>query len=139
MKTWSWALLVAFVLLVGYAVLGLVQRPRTQAQPPVVPFEVGAESIAAYEQRAVELRVKADSLKLRMAAAGTAERRDVKARVAEVERLISELQRAIAQWRIARGGDAPDAAYRQCILLYGRARGACEMLAPDTLGARPQK
>jgi hypothetical protein len=133
MKTWFWIVLVAFLLLAGYVILGLVQRPRTQAQPAAVPFEVGAESIAAYEQRAVELRATADSLKLRMVAAGTAERRDVKVRVAEVERLISELQRAIAQWRIARGGDAPDAAYRQCVLLYGRAKGACGMLAPDTL------
>jgi len=68
-----------------------------------------------------------------MEAAGAAERRDVKARIAEVDRLVSELQRAIAQWRIARGGDAPDAAYRQCLLLYGQARGACQVLASDTI------
>jgi hypothetical protein len=69
-------------------------------------------------------------------AAGSAERRDVKARIAESERLILELQRAIEQWRVARGGDAPDAAYRQCILLYGRATGACDALALDTMISR---
>jgi len=136
MKTWFWIVLVAFLLLAGYVVVDLVQRPRTQAQPSAIPFEVSAESVAVYEQRASELQARADSLKKRMEAVGTAERREVKVRVAEFERLVSELRRAIAQWRIARGGDAPDAAYRQCVLLYGRARGACEMLASDTLGGK---
>jgi len=133
MRTWFWIVLVALLLLVGYVVVDLAQRPRTKAPPSAVPFEVSAESVAVYEQRAAELRAAADSLKQRMKAVGTAERRDVKARVAEAERLISELQRAIAQWRIARGGDAPDAAYRQCVLLYGQARGACQVLASDTM------
>ena len=133
MKILFWVVLVALVLLGGYVAIGLVQHPRTKAVPPTVPYEVSAESVAVYEQRAVELQARADSLKKRMEAVGTAERREVKARVAEFERVVSELHRAIAQWRIARGGDAPDAAYRQCVLLYGQARGACEMLAPDTL------
>lgn len=133
MKTWFWVVLVAFLLLAGYLVVDLVQRPRPQAQPAAVAFEVSAESVSAYEQRAAGLRATADSLKQRLEAAGTDERRDVQIRIAEVERLISELQRAIAQWRIARGGDAPDAAYRQCVLLYGQARGACQVLAADTV------
>lgn len=133
MKTWFWIVLIAFVLLAGYVVLDLGKHPRTKAQPSAVPFEVSAESVAVYEQRAAGLRASADSLKQRMKEVGTAERRDVKARVAETERLISELNRAIAQWRIARGGDAPDAAYRQCVLLYGQARGACQVLASDTM------
>ncbi len=136
MKTWFWIVLIALVLLAGYVVMDLAQRPRTKAQPSAVPFEVSAESVAVYEQRAAELQATADSLKQRMKEVGTAERRDVKARVAETERLISELQRAIAQWRIARGGDAPDAAYRQCVLLYGQARGACQVLASDTMIAK---
>jgi hypothetical protein len=133
MRTWFWIVLVAFLLLAGYVVVDLVQRPWPKAQPSAVPFEVSAESVAVYEQRAAELQARADSLKKRMEEVGTAERRDVKARVAEFERLVSELQLAIAKWRIARGGDAPDAAYRQCIFLYGRARGACDVLAPDTM------
>ena len=133
MKIMFWVVLVAFVLLAGYVAIGLVQRPRTKTVMPAVPYEVSAESVAVYEQRTAELQARADALKKRMEAAGTAERRDVKARLAEFESQISDLKRAIAQWRIARGGDAPDAAYRQCILLYGRARGACELLAPDTL------
>lgn len=133
MKIWFWIVLVAFLVVVGYVLLDSVRRSRTRPQSTAVPFEVGAESVAVYEQRMTELRAWADSLKERMKAAGTAERRDVKARVAEAERLISELQRAIEQWRVARGGDAPDAAYRQCILLYGRARGACDALASDTM------
>ena len=133
MKILFWVVLVAFVLLAGYVAIGLVQRPMTKTVMPAVPYEVSAESVAVYEQRTAELQARADALKKRMEVVGTAERRDVKARLAEFESQISDLKRAIAQWRIARGGDAPDAAYRQCILLYGRARGACELLAPDTL------
>jgi hypothetical protein len=133
MKTWFWIVLVAFLLLAGYFVLGLVQRPKTKTQSPAVTFEVSAESAAAYERRVAELEARVENLKKRMVAVGTAERREVKARLAEFERQITDLKHAIAQWRIARGGDAPDAAYRQCVLLYGQARGACEMLAPDTL------
>jgi hypothetical protein len=68
-----------------------------------------------------------------MAAIGSLDRADVKARLAEFERQIRELKRAIAQWRVARGGDAPDAAYRQCIFAYGKAQGICAALAADTL------
>jgi hypothetical protein len=136
MKIWFWIVLVAFVLLAGYVAVGQVQRPRTKTVPPSIPYEVSAESVAVYEQRVAELQARADSLKRRMEVVGSAERRDVKARLAEFESQLSDLKRAIAQWKIARGGDAPDAAYRQCILLYGRARGACELLASDTLAGK---
>jgi len=139
MKTLFWIVLVAFLVLAGYVVRDLVLRPKTPAQPATVAFEVSAESAAAYEQRMADLQAKVDSLKKGMEAAGTAERRDVKARLAEFELQIRELKRAIAQWQIARDGDAPDEAYRQCIYLYGRARGICDALAADTLRAQPSK
>jgi len=97
---------------------------------------VSAESAAAYEKRVVELVARVELLKKRMVAAGTAERREVKARLAEFENQISDLKHAIAQWRLARGGDAPNEAYHQCLLLYGKARGVCDALGPDTLSAR---
>ncbi len=133
MKTWFWIVLVAFLLLAGYVVVDLVQHPRIPVQPATVAFDVGADSVAAYEQRVAELQVRADSLQKRMKATGNAERREVRARLDEFERQISDLKHAIAQWRVARGGDAPDAAYRQCILLYGKAQGICAALATDTL------
>lgn len=136
MKTWFWIVLAAFLVLAAYVLLDSMQRSRREAGSTAVPFEVSAESVAVYEQRVTELQARADSLKERVRAAGSAERRDVKARIAESERLILELQRAIEQWRVARGGDAPDAAYRQCILLYGRATGACDALALDTMIGR---
>ncbi len=136
MKTWFWIVLVAFVLLAGYVVLDSVQRPGKQTKPLKVAFEVTAESAAAYEKRLAELVARVELLKKRMEAAGTAERREVKARLAEFERQIYDLRHAIAQWRLARGGDAPNEAYRQCLLLYGRARGVCEALAPDTLTSK---
>jgi hypothetical protein len=133
MKILFWVVLVAFVLLAGYVAIGLVQHPRTKTVLPTVPYEVSAESVAVYEQRAAELEKRAVELSRRMAAIGSLERADVKARLAEFELQIRELKRAIAQWQIARGGDAPDAAYRQCIFLYGKAQGTCASLASDTL------
>jgi hypothetical protein len=133
MKTLFWIVLVAFVLLAGFVVRDLVLNPRTQARPAAISFEVGAESAAAYERRVADLEAVVVRLKERMTAIGSVGRQDVKARLAEFEAQIRELKLAIAQWRIARGGDAPDAAYRQCILAYGKAAGICRALATDTL------
>jgi len=136
MKTWFWIVLVAFVVLAGYVVWSAVLRPGRQTKPLKASFEVTAESAAAYEKRLAELVARVELLKKRMEAAGTVERREVKARLAEFERQIYDLRHAIAQWRLARGGDAPNEAYRQCLLLYGRARGVCEALVPDTLASK---
>ncbi|MBM3332149.1 hypothetical protein FJY68_09945 [candidate division WOR-3 bacterium] len=134
MKTWFWVVLVVCLGLAGYLVWSLAAGPKATAKSASVPFEVGAESVAVYEQRVAELETQVDNLKKRMVAVGTAERREVKARLARFEAQIADLRRAIAKWRVARGGDAPNEAYRQCLILYGEARGVCGALAPDTLG-----
>jgi hypothetical protein len=136
MKTWFWVLLVAVIALAGYVVWDLAQRPKNQTKPATAGVDVSSESAAAYDQRVAELEAQVENLKKRMAAAGTAERRAVKARLAEFNSQISDLKHAIARWRLARGGDAPSDAYRQCLILYGRARGVCEALAPDTLAGK---
>jgi len=133
MKTWFWIILIAFILLAGYVVADLLRHQRATARPGKVSSEVSSESVTVYMDRLADLRARADSLKQRMKAVGTAERREVKARIAELERVIAELRRAIDRWRVARDGDAPDAAYRQCIMLYGQGRGVCDALAPDTM------
>jgi cytoskeletal protein RodZ len=133
MKTLVWILFVAVIALAGYVVWGLAKQPKKQTTPAPAAFEVSAESAAAYEQRVAELVARVELLKKRMVAAGTAERRAVKVRLAEFEREISDLKHAIAQWRLASGGDSPNEAYRQCLLLYGKARGVCDALGPDTL------
>lgn len=133
MKTLFWIVLAAFLLLAGCVVWGVLTQKKARAETSAIPSEVSADSIVAYEQRTAELQTRVEDLRRRMQAAGTSERREVKARLAEFEQQLRELKRAIDQWRVARGGDAPDAAYRQCILLYGQARGACNALAPDTL------
>ena len=133
MKTLFWILLIAFVGLVGYVVYNFVQHQKTQVHPTTIPFEVGADSVAAYEQRVADLESRAAQLSKRMAAVGSLDRPEVKARLDEFERQVRDLKQAIALWRVARGGDAPDATYRQCILLYGKASGVCDAMAPDTL------
>ena len=136
MKTWFWIVLVAFVALAGYVVWGLAQQPKKQTKPASAAFEVSAESAAVYEQRVAELEAQVDNLKKRMEAVGTAEQRAVRVRLAEFESQMSDLKHAIAQWRLARGGDAPNEAYRECLLLYGKARGVCDALAPDTRSSK---
>jgi len=133
MKVLFWIVLVAFLVLIGYVVRDLVLHPKTQARPAALAFEVSAESAATYEQRAADLESRVAQLAKRMAAIGSLDRPEVKARLGQFERQIRELKVAIAQWRLARGGDAPDAAYRQCLLAYGMAQGICAALAPDTL------
>ncbi len=132
MKPLFWVVLIAVAVLTGYLVWGRAHAKSQPGRPPVA-FEVGAESVAAYGQRVAELEARVAALKKRLEAAGKAERREVKARLAEFEHQMSELKRAIAQWQVARGGDAPNEAYHQCLLIYGRARGVCDALAPDTL------
>ena len=136
MKVLFWIVLVAFLLLAGYVVRDLVLHPKTQARPAAIAFEVPAESAVTYERRAADLESRVGQLRERMAAIGSLDRPEVKARLEQFERQIRELRYAVAQWRIARGGDAPDAAYRQCILAYGKAQGICGALATDTLSGK---
>ncbi len=133
MKTWFWIVLAAFVVLAGYLVWYRTQPAKLQTNQPPVAFEVGAESAAVYEQRVAELEARVEVMKERMKATGTTERRAVKARLAEFERQISELKHLLARLRVARGGDASNDAYHACLFLYGKARGVCEALVPDTL------
>jgi cytochrome c-type biogenesis protein CcmH/NrfG len=133
MKTWSWIVLAVFLVIAGFVVWNSGLRPKKPAQVETTALNVSADSVAAFEQRVAELEASVDDLTVRLAKAGTAERREVKARLAEARDRISELKHAIDQWRVASGGDAPDAAYRQCVLLYGQARGACQVLAADTI------
>ena len=136
MRKWFWIVLGGCVALAGYLVWSLAAGPRARGKSASAPFEVDADSVVVYEQRVAELEIQVDNLKKRMVAAGTAERREVKARLVQFEVQMSDLKRAIAKWRVARGGDAPNEAYRQCLLLYGKARGVCEALAPDTLSGK---
>ncbi len=133
MKTWFWIVLVAFVALAVYVVWNSVLHVHGRVRSSSPTFEVGADSALAYQRRVADLEKRASDLRQRMEAIGSIGRSDVQARLAAFDSQIAELKQAIDKWQITRGGDAPDAGYRQCILLYGSARGICDALAADTL------
>jgi hypothetical protein len=133
MKTLTWILGLALLAAIGYLVYDFFTHRRTQAAPTPVPTGVGPESIAAYEQRIEELQAKTEALKARMKAAGTLERPDVQERLHGLQARMDNLAQAVRHWKMLQDSGNKDEAYRQCILLYGKASGVCDALAPDTL------
>ncbi len=136
MKTWFWIVLAGFVALSVYAVMDSVRHARGGARRPGLTSDVGADSALAYQRRVADLEKRAADLRGRMETIGALDRPEVKARLEAFDAHISQLKQAIARWQVARGGDGPDASYRQCVILYGSARGICDALATDTLAAR---
>jgi hypothetical protein len=57
----------------------------------------------------------------------------VQLRIAALQRELAGLRRAVDEWRATRTGTGGPAAFRQCVLLYGKASGVCDALALDTL------
>lgn len=122
-------------ILVGY----LVVKSAVHQRSPVsvsVPVDVGADSIAAYRQRVADLKGLAGRLRARLTVAGREARPAVKERLQMVDEQIHALEQAIGHWEVVINPDERAGAYRQCILFYGKASGACDALASDTLGGK---
>jgi Flp pilus assembly protein CpaB len=133
MKVLFWVVLVAFVGVLGYVAYDVVFRRTPRARPVQVSSDVGPESIQAYRERVEQLRMKAEDMKRRMQAAGTLDRPDVTERLLRFEQEAGQLELAIRRWGSSLDRAGKNEAYRQCIMLYGRASGVCDALAPDTL------
>ncbi len=131
MKTVAWILGLVSLVMLGYIVFSLL-LPRSR-QPEYFAAEVSADSIAAYDARAAELEQRADSLRRRLTELRLAARPGVQLRIAALQRELAGLRRAVDEWRATRTGTGGPAAFRQCVLLYGKASGVCDALALDTL------
>ncbi len=132
MKALTWVLGIIALALLAYVVYNLV-APGYRRADSVAAVEVSADSIQAYIERAQELEARADSLRARLAELRLVERPAVQLRITTLERELASLRQAIDEWRMARTGIGGPAAFRQCILLYGKASGVCDALALDTL------
>ncbi|MBM3322559.1 hypothetical protein FJY69_03680 [candidate division WOR-3 bacterium] len=132
MKTLAWILGILASVLLIYVVYSLVAPGRRRADS-VASVEVSADSIRAYMDRAEELGIRADSLRARLTELRLVDRPSVQFRIAALERELAGLRQAIDEWRVARTGVGGPAAFRQCVLLYGKASGVCDALALDTL------
>lgn len=130
---------VVVVLLVGMGLLVYLIVRQNQPRPDILPHEVSADSIAVYQLRADSLAVIADSLENRFEDADALRKPGLLRRLAALEGEIDALKIAIDKWRATRGKYGEGQAYRECVLLYGRASGVCadlseEAAPPDTAG-----
>jgi hypothetical protein len=132
MRTLVFILAVIVFVLLGYLVFKSAVNRKTPA-PVVVSADVGSDSIAAYRQRVVDLKGRADRLRAQLAVAGRDYKGAVQARLQMVDEQIHALEQAIGRWEVVVNPDEKAGAYRQCILYYGKASGVCDALAPDTL------
>lgn len=136
MKYVVWALaLVAFALMV-YFVTDFARHRKAPPKGEPVSVEVGPDSIAAYEQRIVELEARAEELKERMGRVGTLDRPAVRERLQMFRANIENLKSAVARWKSEHNRGSQNEAYRECILLYGKASATCQSLAPDTVAGQ---
>ncbi len=131
MKAVGWIVGLIALALIGYLLYEFfTDRKRAR---DIVYYEVTADSVQAYRDRAVELRRQAKVLRARLDDLKLWERPAVQARIAELDRQVEELELAIERWSKARRTRSEKDLYRQCILLYGEASGICKALAADTL------
>jgi len=121
------------VILLGYLLFNFIRARQTQIA--FLPFELGADSIKAYEERIAELERKAQAVRSRITTAPINERIIRERELMILERKIGDLKVAIEQWRQSRSKPGAVDLYRQCIMLYGKASGVCELLLSDTLPA----
>lgn len=131
MKVLFWFLLLVVAVLAG-AIIFNFTRERTK-QAGIIIFEVGADTIKAYKERIAELEHKAELLRSRMSTADPLTRLQLQRQLPTVEATIRDLKTTVEQWRTAKEQRSLGNIYRQCILLYGKASGVCDLLLSDTL------
>lgn len=131
MKGVFWFLLIVLAFLFGLLIFNFTRQRVNQAG--LVVFEVTAESIQAFERRVAELESSAVVLRNRLSSSALIERVFLNRRLNYLEGQIRDLKAALAQWRASKDVKSAADIYRQCLLLYGKASGVCDLLANDTL------
>jgi hypothetical protein len=131
----KWVFWVLFILLFGlllYLVYNFAALRRGQVNVADAAFS--SDSVVAYEERAVELRLRADSLRQRLDELNLLKRLQVSFRAQQLDREVAALEQAIAEWKGSAARRGKTDLYNRCVILYGRASGVCDALASDTLG-----
>lgn len=131
MKTVSWILGFATLALIGYLLYHFFEDRRRA--PNIIYYEVTADSVQAFRERAAELRLQSKSLRARLDELKLWERPGVQARITALDKQVTELDLAVERWETSRRTRSEKDLYRQCVLLYGQASGMCDALAMDTL------
>jgi len=130
-KTIFWLCALVITGLLGYLLHNFIEHRKAQVE--VLDPNVGIETITLYEARADSLRARADSVRRQLERTGLLSRRPVKTHLALLEDEIVALERTIEVWRKSKKLRGEVDLHRQCVLLYGKASGACDALAADTM------
>lgn len=136
MRTVLWSMVVVLVLGLGLLVYLLIRQSESRPETTLA-FEVSAESITAYQDRADSLGLIADSLEVRFEQAEPLQKPGLLRRLDNLEDEIDALRIAVDKWRTARDDYGEGQAYQKCVLLYGRATGICDDLR-EAVPAEPE-
>lgn len=131
MRAIFWFLLLVLAVLFGVYIFRATYQRLGRSN--LVLFEVVPESIKAFEERVEKLERDAALLCDRLGSSRLMERDFINRRIALLEQGIQNLKTAVAKWRTVRDFKSAAEIYRNCLLLYGKAAGVCELLATDTL------
>ena len=122
-------LLILFIVLCAVLVYIIVRQSRTRVD--YLASEVSADSITSYETRADSLGRAAEVLEADLGSLSGLAKASARRRLDGLRGEIAALRTAIERWRAARTPEDNNQAYRECILLYGKASGICEGLSTD--------
>lgn len=122
--------LTALLVLVSAVTVFLAVRLYT-GRAPVYASQVGPDSIAVYERKADSLEQVVASLAARMDSIGLLRRPGLNFKLQRLEGEIAGLRRAIAEWHRTRDSARRNQLYQECLVLYGRASGMCELLLTE--------
>jgi len=127
-------LVVALVLLSAFLVYTIVRR--SAPRPMLFSSDVGKDTIDAYARRADSLAAVAESLNVEFSRTGIINRPGLSLRMVRLGEEIDGLRQAVERWEQSQQSFDRDRAYRECILIYGRASGICEGLKVEADSGR---
>ncbi|GEM_PF-2634002 len=130
MSRLTWAYIALIVIGAAIGVFFILQKPRYIV---TISGSASRDSIALYEQHVSALEARLDSTKASLARHGVLSGVAVRLRIAQMEEHVNALKEALRIWHDAHDQYGVGQAYRECLLLYGRAQSTCQALSYDTL------
>ncbi len=122
------------LLIIGFGFIIYLIISANRGRTDLLPAEVSADSIKVYQQRADSLEMEVPLLRARLEDAGLLQQPRIRQKLTRLEEEIASLKNAVERWRASRDTGGDNQSYRQCVLLYGRATGICDVLQVDTTG-----
>jgi hypothetical protein len=125
-----WVQIVLILIVAALAAIFMLRRPSYVVAASAV---VERDSVRVYAERINQLQARLDTTRAVLVRRGGLDRLTVRMRTNQLEEELAQLRAAFQIWRDAHDQYGTGQSYRQCLLLYGGARSACQALAYDTL------